>query len=230
MLSTDGIVGFATAAHLWAMDERPRAIDVIVGADRRVKAVTGLRRHHVIAPADEQTQLDGLPITSRRWTLMDHVGRLPRTAALRLADRGLQRGWVSRADIARRVSAYPGRQGNVRLREILDATVGGAEAESERMLHTLLRRSGILGWRANHPVRVGGVVVARLDVAIPGVRLAIEVDGFAYHSDVDRFQHDRDRQNTLVGLGWTVLRFTWHDLAGRPEYVIATIRSHLARS
>ena len=53
--------------------------------------------------------------------------------------------------------------------------------------------------------------MARIDVAFREQRIAIEVDGFAYHSDRARFQRDRSRQNLLVGLGWTVLRFTWDD-------------------
>ena len=67
-------------------------------------------------------------------------------------------------------------------------------------------------------------------MAFPELRIAIEVDGWAHHSDVDRFRHDRQRQNTLVALGWTVLRFTWTDLTDRPAYVIATIRTLLHES
>jgi hypothetical protein len=48
--------------------------------------------------------------------------------------------------------------------------------------------------------------------------------GWAYHHDVDRFRRDRQRQNSLVALGWTVLRFTWADLTQRPAYVLATVR------
>jgi very-short-patch-repair endonuclease len=62
------------------------------------------------------------------------------------------------------------------------------------------------------------------------MRLAIEIDGWAYHSDVDRFQRDRRRQNVLVALGWTVLRFTWADLTQRPGYVTAAIRGQLVRA
>ena len=43
----------------------------------------------------------------------------------------------------------------------------------------------------------------------PELKLAIEVDGFEHHSSPDAFQRDRTRQNRLVALGWTVLRFTW---------------------
>jgi very-short-patch-repair endonuclease len=47
-------------------------------------------------------------------------------------------------------------------------------------------------------------------------RIAIEVDGMAYHVGAERFCRDRSRPEDLVGLGWTVLRFTWADLAQRP--------------
>jgi very-short-patch-repair endonuclease len=102
-------------------------------------------------------------------------------------------------------------------------TTDGAAAHSERVLHRLLRRAGVRGWLPNHEVWSAGELIAVVDVAIPSLRLAIEVDGMAYHVDVDRFRRDRSRQNALVALGWTVLRFTWADLVERPGYVIATI-------
>jgi very-short-patch-repair endonuclease len=58
--------------------------------------------------------------------------------------------------------------------------------------------------------------------------VVVEVDGWAYHIDPERFQRDRARQNRLVAAGWTVLRFTWRDLTERSEYVVATITSILA--
>jgi very-short-patch-repair endonuclease len=77
-------------------------------------------------------------------------------------------------------------------------------------------------------VKIAGVVRARVDVAFVALRIAIEVDGFAYHSAGSRFQSDRSRQNVLTLLGWTVLRFTWNDLNDRPEYVLGTISSAVA--
>jgi very-short-patch-repair endonuclease len=55
------------------------------------------------------------------------------------------------------------------------------------------------------------------------------VDGWAWHVDVERFGRDRRKQNALEVAGWTVLRFTWHDLTQRPEAVIAEIRAVMAR-
>ncbi|MGB6161228.1 MAG: DUF559 domain-containing protein [Pseudonocardiaceae bacterium] len=71
---------------------------------------------------------------------------------------------------------------------------------------------------------LGGVWI---DVAFLECRLVLEIDGWAWHSDVDRFVHDRCRQNTLVLARWSVLRSTWHDLMSRPQAVVAQIRAAL---
>jgi very-short-patch-repair endonuclease len=76
----------------------------------------------------------------------------------------------------------------------------------------------------NYDVWNDGVLAGVVDIAFPRLRIAIEVDGWAFHHSQDRFQRDRTRQNHLVTLGWTVLRFTWSDLVDRPGYVIAAIR------
>jgi very-short-patch-repair endonuclease len=70
--------------------------------------------------------------------------------------------------------------------------------------------------------------VGRIDIAFPDLKLAIEVDGRAWHVADDRFQRDRSRQNELVRRGWTVLRFTWADLVTRPQHVVLTITATLA--
>ena len=54
-------------------------------------------------------------------------------------------------------------------------------------------------------------------------RLLIELDGAAFHSDHDRFQRDRTRQNRLVALGYTVLRFTYWDVLAGSDFVVDTL-------
>jgi very-short-patch-repair endonuclease len=92
----------------------------------------------------------------------------------------------------------------------------------------LLSRGGVTGWVAGYPVVVGEELAATLDLAFPDVLLAIEIDGWAWHTDPERFQVDRRRQNALVTAGWTVLRFTWADLVERPAQVLATVVSALS--
>ena len=112
-----------------------------------------------------------------------------------------------------------GRYGSPAARRLLQAASDGARSEAERLLVKLLRAAGITGWRTNYPV--GGYEV---DVAFPRQKVAIEADGWAFHSDQEVFQDDRERQNNIALLGWQVLRFTWLDLTEYPQRVIAEIR------
>ena len=61
------------------------------------------------------------------------------------------------------------------------------------------------------------------------MKLILETDGFAFHSDVDDFNNDRKRQNALILAGYLVLRFTWLDLTEYPERVVAQIQCALSR-
>ena len=87
----------------------------------------------------------------------------------------------------------------------------------------ILREAGLGGWVLGHPFGPW-----RVDLAFPHHRVAVEVDGWAWHVDADRFRADRRKQNVLVRAGWDPLRFTWHDLAGHPAEVVAEIRATLA--
>lgn len=224
-LGTGGLLGFATAARLWGtIDGDDEPVHVVVPHARRVYPPRWVRVHRVPVAPYARTALSGLAVTSRSWSLMDHLPTLRGGARSSLADRAVQRGWLTRADIGRRLFEYPGRAGNVALRVLTQQLGDGAAAQSERKLHRLLREAGIVGWTPNYPLWRDGYLVGVLDVALVVQRIAIEVDGWAYHSDVDRFRRDRAKQNDLIALGWRVLRFTWADLTERPGYVRAMVR------
>jgi very-short-patch-repair endonuclease len=98
---------------------------------------------------------------------------------------------------------------------LLIAAADRADSAAERVLLRLLREAGVTGWVVGHPF--GNY---QIDVAFPGAKVAIEIDGWAWHVDQDRFVNDRRKGNALVRAGWVVLRFTWHDLTGAPHSVI----------
>lgn len=116
-----------------------------------------------------------------------------------------------------------GRYGSPAARRLLQAADDGARSEAERLLLRILRTDGLTGWVTNHPVNG-----YRVDVAFLIEKVAIEVDGLAFHSDSDAFHNDRLRQNSIALQGWQVLRFTWLDLTEYPERVLATIRSAIS--
>jgi very-short-patch-repair endonuclease len=64
----------------------------------------------------------------------------------------------------------------------------------------------------------------RIDIALPALRLAIEVDGWEWHGKhKGDFTRDRERQNLLTLHGWRILRFTAgqirKDVAGCVEMI-----------
>ena len=226
VLGTDGVVGFESAAHLWCqIDDPPVRIHICVDHAVRSHSPHWIALHRVVLPTWARTYRGALPITTRSWTVLDLVAVARRESdAVRLLDRGQQQRWVSPRDIDERLAGAKGRIGNQRLRRLREGVGDGAQAASERRLHRILREGGLAGWEPNFAVALYDDRFAVLDVAFPEWMLAIEVDGWAFHHDVDRFSRDRARQNNLVALGWTVLRFTWADLTQRPGYVLAAIR------
>jgi len=227
VLATGGVLASGSAAYLWGMlDEPPKVVQIAIPRHRRLTSPPGAQVRRVELAHGVLTRRYGLPLTARVRSALDLLAELDIVEATTFADRAISQRWLTIADLRGRLLApLPG---NVRIRTVLRTLTDGAEAESERRLHQLLRAHSITGWTANYPVLVGGALVARLDIAFVARRIAIEVDGFAYHRDRDRFQRDRTRQNALVNLGWTVLRFTWQDITARPGLLIATVRSTLS--
>lgn len=120
-----------------------------------------------------------------------------------------------------------GLRGTAAVATLIALAAGGARFAAERRLHALLRERGIGGWDANLPVMLDGYGTAVLDVAFRGRRVVAEVDGWAYHRDIEAFRRDPRRQNEVAIAGWVVLRVTWHDLMADPGGVIAAIEAAL---
>jgi very-short-patch-repair endonuclease len=200
---------------LW--QEPPVWVEIAIPHRRRLSARPRVRvRRSDLHPAD-RVRSNGLWATAMPLTVLEAAVELGATGS-QLLDRALQRR-MPVADLYAAHCRNLGRHGSAAAAELLRATQDRAASVAERSLIGLVREAGLSGWRCGY--RVGEY---ELDLAFPGERIAIEVDGWAWHSDVQRFRHDRRRQNTLVLAGWTVLRFTWHDLTTRPDAVTTEIR------
>ena len=179
---------------------------------------TKLRRRD-LAPADI-VERRGLRVTALPLTVIEAAVR--RVGGAKLMDSALQRD-VELRELWRAHLRNKGRYGSPAARRLLQAASDGARSEAERLLVKLLRDAGIKGWKTNYPVGR-----YKVDVAFPQAKVAIEVDGWAFHSDGEAFQIDRERQNAIALLGWQVLRFTWLDLTEYPQRVLAVIRSAIS--
>lgn len=228
VLVTNSPLSYLSAAQWWDMPAQTDGLVHITRFDRqRLIWPTGVRVHRVALDRAAVTEHRGLSVTSRAETVLDCIGFLPYGAARTFADRALHQGWLSMVDVERRLTEQRGRWGNRQIRRIAEVVGDRAAAESERRLHRILRDAAITGWTANLSVHLGGRSY-ELDVAFPALRLAVEIDGYEYHSREGRFQTDRTKQNALIAAGWRVLRFTWTDLDQRPWLVVRQIRQLLA--
>ncbi len=54
-------------------------------------------------------------------------------------------------------------------------------------------------------------------------RLAVELDGYAYHSDRASFEADRRRDRELQARGFVVLRFIYREVVEEPELVLEAL-------
>lgn len=198
----------------------PNVAEVTVPRDSHGRRHDGTRVRRRDLPGVDVVEVNGLRVTSLPLTVVEAAAQ--RGGGAKLMDNALQR-CVDLDSLWRTHLRNKGRTGAPRSRRLLQAASDGARSEAERLLHKLLREAGITGWKANHPV--GGY---RVDVGFPQQKVAIEVDGFAYHSGADAFQIDRLRQNDITLARWQVLRFTWLDLTEYPERVVRLIRAAIS--
>jgi very-short-patch-repair endonuclease len=178
----------------------------------------------------------GVPVTSVSRTLVD-LAALPAIPAGHLAaavDRALLQRWTSIPKLlaltavrpGRGVSGAPALRSLLRSRGYLDLPDASAlERHMHRLLTDVCRAHRLPAPVAEHPVCGGRY---RLDFAWPALRLAVEVDGYAWHASAEAMARDRRRRSELAATGWTVLVFTWqqvhHERGEVTGIVVATYR------
>jgi very-short-patch-repair endonuclease len=80
----------------------------------------------------------------------------------------------------------------------------------------VLTGPGMPGFLRQFPVVLPHAHI-RLDAAIPELRVAIELDGAAFHGDQAARERDMRRDVALAGLGWVDLRFSYRRLTTEPD-------------
>lgn len=220
----DAVIVGAAAARLTFWPDLP-VPQIDVARRGPVPTGRGYRFHRRTIHPWDVIERQGLRVTRPAVTAMELVAEMggdPIDTCLRSRKALLSDLWEA-------YRAYPARPGNeARHRMLLDSRDKPWSA-AERLAHRLLRRAGVMGWKANHDITVDGALYF-IDIAFRGARLAVEIDGRLHEVDPYVFENDRLRQNALVRSGWRVLRFTYAMLVNEPEYVIEAIRVALAQA
>lgn len=227
----DAVASHLTAARVHGIPRPPglRPEHVTVGRNTRRRDRRELRFHGRALRLGEVEEREGVPLTTAARTLVDLTGVLQRRDVVWAIDDTLRRGLCSREQLEHASLRYPGSAGPVAAARI---------AEADGMSESILETAGRLAL-IDHDVPLpmpqyqvfdaDATLVARLDGAYPRQRLGLEFDGRAVHELPEAVFRDRQRQNRLAQLGWTVMRFTWWDVVHDSRSFAADVRRALAR-
>lgn len=227
----DAYASSLTAAWLWGVGPKPPRPHLLI-ANQRTRLIKGahVRRTANLAIKDT-TKRNGIPVTTVDRTIIECARDLEEASLRQVVENAMRSRLTYPARVERRLNELvsQGRRGSGTLRKVLAELNDGqlpTESELESAFVRLCRRAKL------HPIRQvsirDGAFIGRVDFCFPDEMVIVEVDGRASHTIRVDFERDRRRDARLHTEGWTVLRFSWHQVTREPETVIAALRKRLA--
>lgn len=224
----EAVVSHRSAAALWAVTapSPPKSL-VEISLRRGNRRHPGIRIHRPVDLHDACiTTLTGIPVTTPIRTLRDLAGCLrPRDLERALAE-SVSAGLVRPGDVRDALLEEPRFAGARVLCGLVEADPAASltRSEAEERFLELVRKAQLDAPVANR--RFAG---HEIDFLWKSRKLAVEIDGFAFHSSRRAFEGDRRRDAHLAARGLHVIRVTWRQLAEEPEAVLARLAQAMAR-
>ena len=225
-----GLASHRAAAALHDIDGFRLVRPEIVVAPGRGRSAAGVRLHRSTQmDLARPVPRDGIPCTGLPRTMLDLAAVVNRQRLESALDCVLRQERLTYDDLYEVVVSHSrqGRNGLTQLRAVLDDRCCDGPvplSDWSRWVSDLLVKSGLgrpaLEYRVHD---AAGGLLAQVDLAYPGRRLAIELDSVRWHHNRESFVGDRRRRNKLQAAGWDVLNFTWEDYANRSAELCAVV-------
>lgn len=183
--------------------------------------VDGITIHIGAIQPHTRTTHRGIPVTTVLQTAADLGRWLPLIDAVPWIDALLRQRAKTHADAMAYSTTLSG-PGSRMAKRALRLCDPRAESSPESVLRVHLHLAGV-PVVAQHWVMRGGEVVARVDLALPDICLAIEYDG-QWHADHRQLGRDRARLRELNQAGWYVYHVTKEDLRN-PDALVRNIKA-----
>jgi hypothetical protein len=193
---------------------RPGPLEITVPAGRSGRnALAKVHRSHDVAGV----RRDGVPVTRPSQMLKDLAGRVNGDVFEEAVDDVLCRRLCRLEDL---------QGGGPVLREVLAAWNGDGlpEGVAEMRVVRALLAGGLPPPVRQYEIWVGGVFIARVDLAYPPFRLAMELDGFRWHAGRRKFRSDRMRRNRVEAAGWRLLEAAPEDIDDLVAGAVSIVR------
>jgi very-short-patch-repair endonuclease len=224
-----GVVTHETALRMHGIEcvaPRPLTFTVPHGGHAYVRGtfvhqIDDLRPHRV-------TRVSGLPVSCAARAVVEVAATLGPKQLERTLDAALhtKRASLSQINACFREVLRPGKPGIAKLVALLDLRDDGyvpPASELERALFGALRAGGLPEPRRQFPLPGRGAVDGLVDAAYPDVRLIIEADGRRWHTRIEDFRRDRQRDAEAARAGWQTLRLTYAEIAHDPGELCNTV-------
>ncbi|GAA4707936.1 type IV toxin-antitoxin system AbiEi family antitoxin [Phytohabitans rumicis] len=232
LLPADGAVAGRSAAALYGAGDAANAIEVVVPRRSRFGPVRGLAIHSADLAEADVRDLNGVRVTTPVRTCWDLAQWLDVVETVVLLDILVRRRLVTVADLETYARGKRGTRGWRRLITAATLVDPGAESPPESRLRVRLVQAGLPRPVTQYVIERDGAFVARVDLAWPAYKIAVEDDG-TWHAASDQLHRDRRRLNRVLGADWVVLHVTAQrlrdDFAGFVEEVRAALRSRARR-
>lgn len=230
-LGDGAAVSHGSAAAIWAMPGFPAGtVELSTTAARQSRESIVVHRVKELARADVGRR-GALPVTSPTRTLIDLSAKAD-PEAFEVAFHYCLYQRITSLGRLRRIADQrrgPGALGAPLLREMLDLYNDGErppESPLEVRVRRLLERDKLPPPVRQHPVFAAGSHY-RIDLAYPAARVAIEVDGYRWHSSRLSWDADLTKLAALQSAGWNVVRATYDLTKNRSNLLLGAIRAAL---
>jgi very-short-patch-repair endonuclease len=219
------------AAALWELDGIEPGIVEIVRLRKKASPGRNVIVHPTSTPFSVHRR-HGIPTTSAARTLID-LAAVVDDDSLELALESGLRSRITAIPRLQRALAEEGgrgRPGSERLGRLLahhQSMPTATESALEAKVARLLRTNGFPPAKRQFVVRDAEEFVARLDFAYPQAMVAIEADGYRWHSGRAAWSRERTRLTRLAALGWRILFVTSADANAGASEMIDALRARL---
>lgn len=221
------IAGLSASALLGAKWIEPENPAELAHTNRRAPDMLVVHSDSLLV--GETLPVEGMTVTTAARTAFDIGRRVSGVAGVQRIDALMNATGVVVADVERVIEAHPGVRGLAELRCALTLVDGGSESPYETLTRLMLVRAGLPRPQTQVPVfDEYGSLVARLDMAWPEARVAVEYDGAQHWTDARQRRRDIERLAALDDLGWIVIRVS-SDMLRTPAAVVARVRAALDR-
>lgn len=234
---TPHLISHHTAAVLWALvreELKPPFHVTSPPAGSRIKRPGLVTAHRAHVPEADRSELSGVPLTSPARTWVDAALSLPLSDAVILADRcrrvgrtefGEDREPLASGEMLADALSRRGRpRGLATARQALELSRDGVDSPMETLLRFHMHQAGLPEPEVNTWIcDEHGNRVVQPDLSLRKYRIAIQYEGWEYHSDPQQMAKDIRRQENTEALGWVEVRITKEHMRRNGAAAIAKI-------